>query len=125
MFILLFELRFVYKKSEEPKNFFLAKVIGILIMPVVILVIFYSYTTLLGIESLTIDILSFYIAIVIGQLVTYKLYNISPISAKLSFYSSIALLVFAVVLIVFTFYPPSIPLFYDAEAGGYGIIAAH
>ena len=122
MLVLAFEIRYVYNK-EESNNFYLAKTIGILLMPVVILAIFYSYTTILGIDSLAIDIGSFYIAILVGQLVTYKIYNMGPVSTRLNLYSAVALLGFALILIVFTFYPPAIPLFYDSESGGYGILA--
>lgn len=121
MLILLFEFNFVYKK-ESPKNFGLAKTIGILLMPTIILLIFYGYTAIIGTEILIIDILSFFVAVAIGQMVTYKLYNTTTISRRLTKWSSIALLVFAAFLIVFTFFPPHIPLFYDSSVGGYGII---
>jgi hypothetical protein len=121
MLILIFEYLFVYKK-DPPNNFFLAKTVGIMVMPIVILGIFYIYTAFLGTSILIIDITSFYISIVVGLLVNYKIYNISPVSDKLNKYSSFILVIFAVIIIVFTFYPPHIPLFYDSEAGGYGII---
>ena len=92
-------------------------------MPAVIIALFYLYTAILGTSLLIIDILTFYIAIIVGQLVTYKLYNSSPLAEKLNKYSSTVLIGFIIILITFTFYPPHIPLFYDAESGGYGIFA--
>jgi hypothetical protein len=121
MLILIFEYLFVYKKNS-PNNFFLAKTIGILLMPVATLSLFYIYTAFLA-ENLMIDILTFYIAIIIGQLASYKLYHIAPVSEKLNKYSSIALVAFAFLVILFIFYPPHIPLFYDSAHGGYGILS--
>ena len=54
-------------------NFFIAKAIGIYAIPITIAVLFYSYTAIVGEDFLLADILIFIIAIVIGQLTSYKI----------------------------------------------------
>ncbi len=91
-------------------------------MPVVTLGLFYLYTAITLTEILAVDILTFYIGVIVGQLVCLKIYKIKPVSETLNRYSSVGLVIFAAIVILFTFLPPHIPLFYDSEAGGYGII---
>ena len=59
--------------KEDTKNFIIGKAIAVLISIGTILIIFYSYTAILGFEILIIDILSFFIGVIIGQLVSYKI----------------------------------------------------
>ncbi|MDD1776947.1 MAG: DUF6512 family protein, partial [Candidatus Helarchaeota archaeon] len=114
------EYFFVYRK-EKPNNFALARTVGILLMPAIILGIFYLYSSILGTEILIVDILTFYAAVIIGQLVSLRIYHMKAISVKINKYVPIALLAFAAILIIFTFFPPHLPLFYDHNIGGYGI----
>ncbi|MFC2068310.1 DUF6512 family protein [Chloroflexota bacterium] len=72
-------------------------------------------------EILIVDIVVFAIAITVGQLTSYKILT----SMKLSKYSNITSLTFiillALILIMFTFYPPHLPIFLDANTGTYVI----
>jgi Family of unknown function (DUF6512) len=120
MLILIFEYFFLYRK-EQPNNSGLARTVGILLMPVIILGVFYLYTSILGTEILIVDILTFYAAVIIGQLVSLRIYHMKPISVKINKFAPIALLAFAAILIIFTFFPPHLPPFYDHNIGGYGI----
>jgi hypothetical protein len=120
MLILIFEYIFLYRK-EKPNNSGLARTVGILLMPVIILGIFYIYSSIIGTEILLVDILTFFVAIIIGQFVSLRIYQMKPFSKNLNKYAPIALLAFAAILIIFTFFPPHIPMFYDHNIGGYGI----
>ena len=120
MLILIFEYIFLYRK-EKPNNSGLARTIGILLMPPIILGIFYLYSSILGTEILLVDILTFYAAVTIGQLVSLRIYHMKPLSMNLNKYAPIVLLAFAAILIIFTFFPPHLPPFYDYNIGGYGI----
>lgn len=66
-------LRGLRKAQKSTNNFLFAKTVGIYLIPFIIVVIFYSYTTILGESILAIDILSFIIAVIIGQLASYRL----------------------------------------------------
>jgi hypothetical protein len=83
--------------------------------------IFYSYT-LFTEENLIIDILSFIFAIIVGQLISYKLLTFRKLSKSLELISLVALVILALAFVIFTFYPPQIQLFQDPNTGEYGII---
>ncbi|MCW4008670.1 MAG: DUF6512 family protein [Candidatus Bathyarchaeota archaeon] len=103
-------------------NFLLAKTVSIYLIPTVIIIIFYSYTAILGESILAIDILTFIIAVIAGQIVSYKLLTGKKLAPKLSVVCLIALLLLALAFVLFTFYPPRLSLFQDPVTGEYGII---
>jgi len=114
----IFEYRFLTKKTN---NFFFAKALGIYIIMVIIPVIFYAYTLFIE-HNLTIDVLSFIFAIIVGQLVSYKMLTFKNLSKNLKLISIVTLAILAVAFMVFTFYPPQAQLFQDPNTGEYGII---
>ena len=119
----IIEFFFVQRQAKDAgPNFILVKAIEAYIMPLVIVVIFYSYTAFTGDSILAVDLSSFVIAVVIGQIVSYKLWR----SLRLSkVYNSLglAMLVIGVLLFaIFTFYPPEAGIFQDPVTGGYGIL---
>ena len=115
---LIFEYRYLYKRTN---NFFFAKAIGVYAIMLIIPTIFYSYTIFTE-DNLIIDISSFILAIVIGQFLSYKILTFKKLSDRLKLISLVAIVILAVAFVVFTFYPPQIPLFQDANTGEYGII---
>ncbi len=102
-------------------NFLTAKAVAVYMIPIITGLVFYAYTAIIGEEILIVDILIFLIAIVVGQLTSYKIMT----SARLPKYSNVISLIFiillALVLILFTLYPPHLPIFLDANTGTYGI----
>jgi len=114
----IFEYRYLYKKSN---NFFSAKTPGIFSIMIIIPVIFYSYTVFFE-ENLIIDIGSFILAIIIGQLISYRLLTYKKMAKKFELISLVALVILALAFVVFTFYPPQVQLFQDPSTGEYGII---
>lgn len=115
----IIEYRFLTKRTN---NFLLAKTIGIYVVPIVITVTFYSYTAATGESVFWIDILTFIVAVIIGQLSSYKLLTYRKLSAKLEKVSLVALALLALAFIIFTFYPPHLPIFQDPITGEYGIV---
>lgn len=116
----LIEYRYRYKKKSD--NFFFSRVIGIYLIPISIIVLFYSYTAFIE-DNLIADILVFIIAVIIGRLVSYKLLITGKITERIERISLIALIILAIAFIVFTFYPPQMLLFRDPIFGKYGIIS--
>ena len=114
----IFEYRYLDKKTN---NFFFAKAMGIYAIMLIIPAIFYAYTIFIE-HNLTIDILSFKLAIIIGQLISYKILTFKKLSKNLRLISLVALIILAIAFAVFTFYPLEIPLFQDPNTGEYGII---
>ena len=115
---LIFEYYYLYKKSN---NFFFAKTLGIYSIMIIIPIIFYSYTIFLE-ENLIIDVGSFILAIIIGQLISYRLLIYKKLAKIFEMISLVALLILALAFVVFTFYPPQVQLFQDPNTGKYGII---
>lgn len=108
---------------EKANNFLFAKVVGIYLMPISIVALFYSYKALLGYNFLAIDISIFVLSVVIGQLVSYKIMTMPEFLNKLMknlFFMLLAILLMGFVL--FTFFPPHCFIFQDPISGGYGII---
>jgi len=114
----LFEYRSIKKSTN---NFFFAKTVGIYLIPTVIPILFYSYTAVLGESVLVIDILTFVVAVIVGQLVSYKLLIYRRLPHILNKISLVALVLLGVAFILFTFYPPHLSLFRDPVTGEYGI----
>jgi hypothetical protein len=108
--------------GKSATNFFFAKTLGIYLIPISIVALYYSYTAILGHGLLIVDIALFVVAVIIGQLVSYRLLIASSLSRKLNRFAPIALVILAILFVLFTFYPPHFPLFRDSISGGYGIV---
>lgn len=106
---------------KETNNFMFAKTIGVYLIPITIVVIFYSYTAIIGESVLVIDILSFVLAVVVGQLVSYRLLTGKRLPYNLDLVSLIALTLLGLAFVIFTFYPPQLGLFQDPITGVYGL----
>jgi hypothetical protein len=116
----LIEFKYLKKSTN---NFLFAKTIGIYLIPIIIMAVFYSYTAILGESILVIDILSFIIAVIVGQLVSYRLLTGKTLPYNLDRVSLIALILLGIAFVIFTFYPPPLPMFQDPITGGYGILS--
>ena len=114
----IFEYKFLKKSAN---NFFSAKTVGIYLMPIVIAVLFYMYTAILGEDLLIMDILTFVIAVIVGQLSSYKLLVSKELPIKTEKLSLFALVILGLAFVLFTFYPPHLSIFRDPVTGNYGI----
>lgn len=106
---------------QSANNFFLAKAVGIFVMPLVIGVVFYAYTAIAGEEILIVDILLFFVAVALGQLASYKLMTMGRLPRWTGWVGLVMVILLAAAFIVFTYYPPELGIFRDAVSGGYGI----
>lgn len=108
--------------KEDIKNFIIGKAIAVLISIGTILITFYSYTAILGTEILFIDIMSFFVGVIIGQLVSYKIISLNELQKWIRIVSWVIIIGMGISLILFTYLPPHLPIFQDSESGLYGII---
>ena len=108
--------------KKEANNFFVAKTVVAYAITATIPAIFYSYTLFTGESIFVIDILSFIVAVIIGQYLSYRLLIHKQLSDKMEKLALVALLLLAAAFIVFTFTPPHLPPFQDPISGEYGII---
>ena len=102
-------------------NFLTAKAAAVYIIPIITGLVFYGYTAIIGEEIMIVDILIFLVAIVIGQLTSYKIMTSSKLPEYTDFISPIFIILLALILILSTFYPPHLPIFLDGNTGTYGI----
>lgn len=106
-------------------NYIIAKVAGLLIMPLVITVGWYIYAPILGRSYFTADLFLFYLAVFLGQVVSYKLLTRLTLDKKFTQYAIGIFLVLFAAFSTFTFYPPNIFLFEHLDlkdTGLYGIL---
>lgn len=102
-------------------NFFLAKGIAVYLIPTITGLIFYAYTAITGKEILAVDISIFAVAITIGQLTSYKLMTLKAKPKYANIIGLVLICLLALILVLFTFYPPHLPIFLNHNTGIYGI----
>jgi len=103
-------------------NFFPGKVFGTYVMVAFIPVVFYSYTAFTTGESIfAIDITTFVIAVIVGQLVSYQLYKYRTLPKSADKIAVAAIILLAIAFVVFTFYPLHFPVFQDPVTRQYGV----
>jgi len=108
---------FEYKHYKNLPKVLWAKLVQIVFMSLFIISFFYTYTGALGVhEILIVDIISFMLAIVFGQLISYYILNSNLKLFKYKRTPAIALILLYIVFASFTFYAPSYPLFESAVA---------
>jgi len=109
-----------YRKFKSANNFLFAKFIGIYMIPISIVVLFYSYTAFTE-HNLVMDILIFVFAVIIGQTASYKLLKARNVPKWFGTLSLIALISLGIAFVVMTFYTPQLKIFMDPISGKYGI----
>lgn len=103
------------------KAFAVGKVVGLYVIPIGIIALFYSYTAIVGTNYLWADILISLIVCALAQLVSQKVYSLGQDAARWFAPSLIALVLMAVMYFSFTAVPPKALLFRDPVTGNYGI----
>lgn len=105
--------------SKSNANFLCARLFGILTALLFTVVFFYTYTGIIGTNFAFIDISIFFVAVVLGEFVSYKVL-LSDLKCN-NAVAIFSLLILFVCFVVFTYYPPQIGLFKDPVSGLYGI----
>ena len=106
--------------GKTTPNFLCSKTVGILIAIAFTIIFFYTYTGVLGKNIATINISSFFIAVILGESISYLL-----IVNNFKCNNIIAIVVLIILFIAFaffTYYPPNIGIFKDPITGKYGML---
>lgn len=110
------------KKCEIPLNtWIVSAAVSLVVAPLSVVLLFYSYTGALGIESVFIDILLVFVCYFIALCVASHYLKYSEPNKWIVIISVIVIAVIFTVFIVFTFNPPQLPIFYDTVTKMYGI----
>ena len=110
---------FFYLEKSCP-NYWCARLFGILTAILFTIVLFYTYTGIIGTNFAFVDISIFFVAVILGELVSYKV-----LVSSFDCNSSVALVGIILLLacfIIFTYFTPEIGLFKDPVNGLFGII---
>ena len=110
---------YFYLGKTSP-NFLCTRLLGILTAILFTIVFFYTYTGVIGTNFAFIDISIFFVAVILGELVSYKV-----LVSSFDCNSSVALVGIILLLacfIIFTYFTPEIGLFKDPVTGLFGII---
>lgn len=104
---------------KQVPNFLCSKLFGILTSLSFIIIFFYTYTGIIGKSILLIDIASFFVAVILGEYLSYKL-MISNFKCN-NIVAIIILTIILICFIVFTYFTPKIEIFRDPVTNQYGI----
>ena len=108
----------IMKKAD----IFLPKLIGVAVGMTATLSFFYTYTGILGKNIDWLNILSFFIGVLIAFLIDYIIIKSEKMQGKSVNITAIILFaIMSAIFILFTFAPPIIPLFKDPITSSYGI----
>ena len=105
---------------KDVDNYLCSKTKGLILSLLFIVISFYTYTGIIGTNFASINILIFILAVIIGEIYTYK--KINNDSSCSSIKSLIILIFLILSFIVFTFRPPHIGLFKAPVNGTYGMV---
>ncbi len=107
---------------DKPFNFFSSKITGVTCGIIFIISFFYTYSGIIGKNTLFMDILSFLLGILLSYFISYAMLTNPKYESN---YTEIISIIFFVIVsllfFMFTFYPPFIPLFKDITTNTYGI----
>jgi hypothetical protein len=117
--LIYFIVEYFYIRKYS-KNFFFAKAIGILVIPVSIIVLFYAYTAFTE-DSLAIDLTIFVAAVVIGQSTSYWLLKVESLPSWANGVGIALLVLMTAAFSTLTYHALEWPIFQDPAGGGYGI----
>jgi hypothetical protein len=113
----VFSYNFLKSKAN---NFFTAKAAAVIIMPLVIVILYYAYTAFTD-ENTIVDIIIFLIAVGVGQVINALIMAARPLAGYWPAVSAVIILLLALLYAFFTFYPPYTSFFIDTNTDSYGI----
>ena len=115
--LLMLIVGYCYKGKNIP-NYVCSKVIGIIVSVLFTVIFHYTYSGIIGESIELVDIGSFFVAVLLGQYISYKKMKSSYDCNKTL--SIAILLIMFICFTVFTFFPPRINLFKDPIENLYG-----
>ena len=107
--------------STITNNFIIAKAACLLVIPISIVILFYSYTAILGRNYLVADISIFVLSIYFGQKVSFKILTMTQLPSFLTSLSIFIIVILIIQFSLFTFFSPKLLIFKDPVTGKYGM----
>lgn len=119
--ILIFSIPEYIRIGSQYENYIIAKAIGLLTGMFSIVMLYYTYSGIIGTNYLVIDITVFILGIILSYLMSYALLNHHTFHS--SFFQPIGVILVLLIIIAFmwfTVFSPSIHLFLDPVSRSYG-----
>ena len=104
--------------SKNNHNFLCSKTISILFSILFVIIFFYSYTSIIK-TNIIIDISSFFVAVILGEYLAYKLITSNFICNNII--AIVILIILLICFIFFTYFTPNLEIFRDPVSNQYGI----
>ena len=112
---------FQYPCFRQQKNYWCAKLASALLGLTLIPVLFYTYNGALGLSPDWVNIAIFYVCAAAVFLLERWLFQQEPSGCSHPRIAAAIVCVLGILFVIFTFFPPEIPLFRDPLTGTYGI----
>lgn len=113
--MLIFAIFEGFNVYKETNNYIEAKTVGIIFGIFFITVFFFTYTGIIGTNFAVLDIGSFFIGVIISEIIAYKIMQMKSFSTKKTRTISVIILILITIMFVsFTFNPPNINYFRDS-----------
>lgn len=119
--IVLFSIPEYFYLKSKVNNYFLAKLIGVILLNGTVLLVFYSYTYFTKEPILFLDIASFVLGIVFCQWAAFRLFKGKGITRIIDYIALLGFIGIGLLFAYLTFYPPEYPIFLDRIENKYGI----
>ncbi len=117
-------VEYTYVK-DQVSNYWVAKAVSLFAMPAVITLGWYAYTPFTGSSVFPIDLALFYLAVFIGQLLSYIILTGQQMRTRSHRLAVAGILVMTAAFSLFTYFPPRFFLFEHLDlldTGQYGIL---
>lgn len=101
-------------------NYFIAKACGILVLQLFILLFHYTFTFIAGRHLVILDIALYVCASALCQRITHRIITADRTHSALNVLGALLIILHAIILVIFTFMPPRLPLFMDNNTGRFG-----
>lgn len=113
---------FLLKNYNNKNNYIFSKTVSIIFAILFITIFFYTYTGIIGKCYFILDILSFLLAIILGELICYKLLiKNTKINNSIKYLCIFFIIILLLFFVFFTYFPPKINYFKDPVNKSYGI----
>lgn len=119
--LVLFSIPEYFQIRKQVHNFFLAKLTGILALELSILLIFYTYTGIIGRNIFYLDILSYLVGVMACQYLSFRIYSYTSLGGYVNSISLFAFIAIGIVFGLYTYRPPHAGIFLDHKSQTYGI----
>lgn len=114
--VLLFMLAEYFIYGDKVSGFFTSKLVAVLSGMITIVVLFYTYSGVIGSNNMFVDIAIFVIGVIVNYLLSYKLISEERFTSKTcNILSLAAIVIIAILFVLWTFDPLSLGIFADPK----------